>query len=76
MALWQERQKAKVNSEQGFYGFGFRVNDRGFDQIRAASSYHSMDVGLDKRYRADQAGKRGLGIRSHKKTHIPSYCSQ
>jgi hypothetical protein len=35
-----------------------------------------MAVDMDWRYRHDEAWKRGLGIRSHEKTHIPSYRSE
>ena len=67
--------RKQIRSKAG-YGLGFRVYDRGFDQIRAASSYPRVAVDMDRHYRHDQTWKRGLGIRSHEKTHIPSYRSE
>ena len=71
----KDKQRKRIRSKAG-YGFGFRVYDRGFDQIRATSPYPRMAVDVDRRYRYDQDWKRSLGICSHEKTHIPSYRSE
>ena len=68
----KDKQRKRIRSKAG-YAFGFRVYVRGFDQIRVAFSYPRMAVDMDRHYRHDQAWKRGLSIRSHEKTHIPSY---
>ena len=68
----KDKQRKRIRSKAG-YGFGFHVYDRGFDQIRSASPYPRVAVDMDRRYRHDQAWKRGLGIRSHEKIHIAPY---